>query len=43
MPDGSALHRRREVGAANDPIALGKAVGAALRAAAGPNFLQAVI
>jgi hydroxymethylbilane synthase len=42
MPDGSALHRRRDEGSADDPIALGRAVGAALRAAAGPGFFTAV-
>jgi hydroxymethylbilane synthase len=40
MPDGSALHRRRADGAADDPVALGRAVGAALRAAAGADFFR---
>jgi hydroxymethylbilane synthase len=40
-PDGSALHRHRADGSADDPDALGRAVGAALRAAAGPGFLDA--
>ncbi|HUA52306.1 MAG TPA: hydroxymethylbilane synthase [Candidatus Sulfotelmatobacter sp.] len=38
--DGSALHRRREIGDAGDPLALGRAVGHALRAAAGPDFFR---
>jgi hydroxymethylbilane synthase len=42
MPDGSALHRHREVGSADDPVTLGRAVGAALRAAAGPAFFEAL-
>jgi hydroxymethylbilane synthase len=42
MPDGSALHRRRDEGSADDPVALGRAVGAALRAAAGPGFFTAL-
>jgi len=40
MPDGSALHRRREVGTTSDPVALGRAVGVALRAAAGLAFFK---
>ncbi len=40
MPDGSALHRRRDEGSVDDPIALGLAVGQALRAAAGPAFFK---
>jgi hydroxymethylbilane synthase len=42
MPDGSALHRYRDTGAAGDPVALGRAVGTALRAAAGPDFFTAL-
>lgn len=38
LPDGSALYRRRADGPADDPVALGRAVGAALRAAAGADF-----
>jgi len=38
--DGSALHRRREIGDAGDPLALGRAVGHALRAVAGPDFFR---
>ncbi len=40
MPDGSALHRRHADGAAGDPIALGRGVGEALRAAAGSEFFR---
>src|SRR5258706_43470 len=40
MPDGSALHRRRQDGPASDPVALGLAVGQALREAAGPDFFK---
>jgi len=40
MPDGSALHRHRDTGVASDPVALGRAVGAALRAAAGSDFFK---
>jgi hydroxymethylbilane synthase len=40
MPDGSALHRRRQDGPASDPVALGLAVGRALREAAGPGFFK---
>jgi len=42
MPDGSALHRHRDTGTASDPGALGRAVGAVLRAAAGPGFFTAL-
>jgi hydroxymethylbilane synthase len=38
LPDCSALYRRRADGPADDPVALGRAVGAALRAAAGADF-----
>jgi hydroxymethylbilane synthase len=40
MPDGSALHRHRANGPADDPVTLGRAVGEALRAAAGADFFR---
>jgi len=39
-PDGSALHRHRERGSADEPVALGRAVGTVLRDAAGPGFFR---
>ena len=39
-PDGKSLHRRRETGNAGDPVALGRAVGHALRGVVGPDFFR---
>src|SRR5258706_1823396 len=38
MPDGSALHRRRQDGPASDPVPLGLAGGPAVPSAAGPDL-----
>ena len=40
LPDGRALHRHRGHGSADNPAALGRAVGEVLRAAAGPDFFR---
>lgn len=42
MPDGSSAHRAEQRGATADAAALGRAVGAELRAAAGPAFFTAL-
>jgi hydroxymethylbilane synthase len=42
MPDGTGLHRVRQNGAAGDAAALGRAVGAELRALAGDAFFAAL-
>ncbi len=42
MPDGSRLHRAERRGAAAEADALGRAVGAELKAAAGPEFFAAL-
>ena len=42
MPDGSRAHRAEQRGAVGDAVALGRAVGAELRAAAGPAFFAAL-
>jgi hydroxymethylbilane synthase len=41
LPDGSKLHDCDWFGSADDPKALGKAVGAALKGAADPSFFKA--
>ncbi|MGF1608134.1 MAG: hydroxymethylbilane synthase [Kiloniellales bacterium] len=40
LPDGSKVHRAELSGPAVDPVLLGRAVGKALRAAAGPDFFD---
>jgi len=42
LPDGSKLHDCDWLGLAEDPKALGKAVGAALKGAADPSFFKAM-
>jgi len=42
MPDGSRAHRAVQYGPAADAVALGRAVGAELRAAAGDGFFAAL-
>ncbi len=42
MPDGSRVHRAERRGAASEAEALGREVGEALRAAAGPAFFAAL-
>lgn len=42
MPDGSQAHRAEQCGAETEAVALGRAVGAELRAAAGPAFFAAL-
>ncbi|MEE8533679.1 MAG: hydroxymethylbilane synthase, partial [Alphaproteobacteria bacterium] len=42
MPDGSAAHRAERRGSLADAVALGREVGAELRAAAGPAFFAAL-
>jgi hydroxymethylbilane synthase len=41
LPDGSKVHDCDWLGSAEDPRALGKAVGAALKGAADPSFFKA--
>jgi len=42
LPDGSRLHRAEQRGATSDAVALGRAVGAELRASAGKDFFAAL-
>ncbi len=42
LPDGSQAHRAERRGSAADAVALGRDVGAELRAAAGPAFFAAI-
>jgi hydroxymethylbilane synthase len=41
LPDGTAVHRDEREGAAADPVALGRAAGRFLKAAAEPAFFEA--
>jgi hydroxymethylbilane synthase len=40
LPDGTAVHRDERVGPAADPVALGRAAGRLLKAAAEPTFFR---
>jgi hypothetical protein len=40
MPDGTALHRTRQVGTAADCERLGREIGEELRRRAGPDFFR---
>ena len=43
LPDGTAVHRDEREGSAADPVALGRAAGRLLKAAAEPAFFAAVM